>query len=71
MQRAALRYRLILYPTDRWIVWDELQGMPAEFCGDPLVGLNRIMASAAVSLLSNLNQVPQRKPDGETRRPAT
>ena len=61
MPRATHRYRLILDPTDRWMVWDELRGMPAELCGEPLIGLNRIAATAALSVLGNLKQAPQKQ----------
>ncbi|MGE4340945.1 MAG: hypothetical protein AB7E55_34110 [Pigmentiphaga sp.] len=47
------RYEIVLDPFNRYMVWDRLRHTPAEWAGEPLIGLNSIHACAALSMLSS------------------
>lgn len=46
------RYEIIVDPFDRYVIWDRWRHTPAEWAGEPLIGLNSIIARAALHMLS-------------------
>lgn len=45
------RYELVLDPTDHWIVWDNMTGVPAVFADQILAGLTESEAEATLRVL--------------------
>ena len=68
MPQNARRFELVLEPTDRWMVWDRLRDVPAEFAGKPLIGLNRIVACAALSTMSEFQKEPVMQDNNDVKR---
>ncbi|MDK1493882.1 hypothetical protein QN219_28220 [Sinorhizobium sp. 7-81] len=50
------RYELVLDPTDRWTVWDNVTGVPVVFADQILGGLTEEEAEAAVKVLVELDR---------------
>lgn len=55
------RYEIFVDPLDRHTVWDNAHDAPAMWSGEPLVGLNKIHALAALKLLEQQDVKPSRR----------
>ncbi|MER8578050.1 hypothetical protein NKG95_04805 [Mesorhizobium sp. M1423] len=53
MQEQLLRYECVLEPNGRWMVWDIVHDLPAQFSQIALIGLSH---REAVSLCRLLNE---------------
>lgn len=57
-QEMHTRYEIVVDPFDRYMIWDRWRQTPAEWAGEPLVGLNGIIARAALNMLNSRARAP-------------